>query len=100
MIATHDILVITSFVEGFPNVSLEALSVGIPVVSFKVSGISELIVEGFNGYAVEKDELKEFKNCLIKASVTGWNKKLIKEDVVNRYDIEPIVKMYEKLIGS
>ena len=98
LIATHQILVITSYVEGFPNVALEALSVGVPVVSFKVSGISDLIVDGFNGYAVKQGDLSAFKDRLIKASVIDWNGQLIKEDVANRYAIKPIVKMYEELI--
>lgn len=98
LMAVHDIFVLTSFVEGFPNVTLEALSVGIPVVSFQVSGISDLILNDFNGYAVNQGDIMGFRDRLVEASLKNWDKSLIRQDVHKRYAIEPIVKMYEDLI--
>jgi glycosyltransferase involved in cell wall biosynthesis len=98
LMAEHDIFVLTSFVEGFPNVALEALSVGLPVVSFQVSGISELIIDDFNGYMVNQGDLIGFKNRLVEASLKNWDRDRIREHVQRRYAIEPIVKMYEGLI--
>jgi glycosyltransferase involved in cell wall biosynthesis len=39
--------------DGLPNVALEALSMGRPVVGSRISGIPELIVPGENGFLVE-----------------------------------------------
>ena len=44
-----DLLLVTSDVEGIPLVAMEALSMGIPVVSKNVGGISELLEDGKNG---------------------------------------------------
>lgn len=40
--------------EGMPNVILEAMSVGLPIVATKVAGIPEIIEEGKEGLLVEE----------------------------------------------
>lgn len=98
-IAEHDLMVLSSFVEGFPNAALESLSVGVPVVSFRVGGISRLIREGFNGYVVEQDDLERYKKCIINAIEDEWDSHKIREDVFQRFSIYSVVKEYQKLIA-
>lgn len=43
-------MVMSSDYEGFPLVAIEALSNGIPVISTPVSGITDVITPGVNGY--------------------------------------------------
>ena len=53
------IVVMSSSVEGFPMVLLEALNAGTPVVSFNCpSGPSELIIDGENGLLVENQNFE------------------------------------------
>lgn len=47
-----DVLALSSAWEGMPNVVLEAMSVGLPVVASSVEGISELIEPGRTGLVV------------------------------------------------
>ena len=42
--------------DGIPNVLLEAMAMGLPVVASRVSGIPELVGDGDNGLLVEADE--------------------------------------------
>jgi glycosyltransferase involved in cell wall biosynthesis len=42
--------------DGIPNVLLEAMSCGVPVVSTPVSGIPELIEDGVNGLLIPPDD--------------------------------------------
>ncbi|CAD5373917.1 Glycosyltransferase [Rubrivivax sp. A210] len=42
--------------DGIPNVLLEAMAMGVPVVASRVSGIPELVEHGVNGVLVEPDD--------------------------------------------
>lgn len=55
VLAATDISVLTSDFEGFPNVLIEAMSVGICVVSTDYPGIDELITDGREGFVVPRN---------------------------------------------
>lgn len=50
--ARADIFALPSFAEGLPVVLMEAMAMGIPVVSTHITGIPELIQDGVNGLLV------------------------------------------------
>lgn len=99
IVARHDLLVSASFTEGFPNVVIEALSVGTAVVTFRVGGVSNVIIEDFNGYISEQGDLESFRNNIIKACNKKWDSIAIKNDINKRFSIEKIVISYQKLIA-
>lgn len=49
------IFAFSSLWEGFPNVLVEAMSFGLPIISTKVNGATDLIKNGENGLLVEND---------------------------------------------
>lgn len=51
--------VMTSDYEGMPNALIEAMCIGVPVVSTKVSGAVDLIAEGVNGRLVNCSDVDE-----------------------------------------
>lgn len=53
--------------DGLPNVLVEAASQGLMPVSTKVSGISELFVDGENGLLVEPDDAQALALALEKS---------------------------------
>ena len=59
-----DVLVITSNIEGISNVGVEALRLGVPVVSTDVGGMSELIDHGVNGLLYPAGSLRELEKHL------------------------------------
>jgi glycosyltransferase involved in cell wall biosynthesis len=96
----HDLMVLSSHTEGFPNVVLEALTVGLPVVTFRVSGIPGLIVDGFNGYIIQQGDLTDFKDKVIQACTQNtWNAMDIRQNVYQKCSLEKISVQYESLIN-
>jgi glycosyltransferase involved in cell wall biosynthesis len=62
-----DILVLSSiFKEGLPNVLLEAMSMGVPVVSSKMAGVPEIVKDGKTGYMVEPGKSSELAEAISK----------------------------------
>ena len=100
LMAEHDLLVLSSFTEGFPNVVVESLSIGLPTVTFDVSGISEIIQNGFNGFIVPQNDLEQFKEKIIESTNTDWDSIAIKNDAFQKFSIDKIVKQYEILIEA
>ncbi|WP_419537089.1 glycosyltransferase family 4 protein [Endozoicomonas sp.] len=58
------LLCITSRFEGLPMVALEAMAHGIPVLSFPLGGLPDLIVQGFNGWISPTGDLNGMSNLL------------------------------------
>jgi glycosyltransferase involved in cell wall biosynthesis len=61
-----DVLVLTSDYEGTPNVILEALASGLPVVSTNVGGVPEIVQHGHTGYLVGTGNIQEMVDWVLK----------------------------------
>jgi len=87
-----------SYIEGFPNVLLESLSVGTPCLIFKDSlgGQKEIIIDGFNGYICK--DIDDFREKIKISLNKTWNRKKISEDIKQRFALNLIIKKYDKLI--
>lgn len=65
-IAAMDLLLLTSRVEGLPNVLVEAQFLGVPVVSTKVGGAIEAIDLGRSGICLEGTDPHEFARQIVR----------------------------------
>jgi glycosyltransferase involved in cell wall biosynthesis len=62
-----DIFVLPSSDEGMPNVLLEAMAIGLPIIASNISGNNELVKSGVNGFLFNsKSEFNEVLKKLIK----------------------------------
>lgn len=52
--------------DGIPNVLLEAMAMGLPVVASNVSGIPELVGHGHNGLLVESDQPEALADAIVR----------------------------------
>lgn len=87
---------LTSLYEGFPNVLIESITLGTPVIAFDCpSGPSEIIEEGVNGYLVkykDKVSLEDKLNLLLidksmKDGVRGSALIYKVESIINDYEV-------------
>ena len=59
VVQPSDLTIVPSINENFPNVILESMSCGTPVISFNTGGISN-IINNKNGVLVEKFNIDKF----------------------------------------
>lgn len=58
------LLMTHKWVEAFGRVALEALACGVPVISYRRGGPSEIVVDGQTGWLVEPDNLDELVGAI------------------------------------
>jgi len=68
-----DLLCLPSYNEGLPNVILEALSCGTPVVATNVGGIPEVLASEDYGYMVPPQNIKELSDKINEALYRQWD---------------------------
>ena len=91
-----DFLIQGSYVEGFPNVVLEALAYGIPCIIFDApGGHKELIYQSENGYFIYNND--DADSVIEKSVNLTWDRRKIQNDVVNRFSANKIIKDYENM---
>lgn len=92
--------VLTSIVEGFPNVLVESISYGTPVISFDCpSGPKDIIIPHVNGILVEYLNVLDFSKAII--DVVNGQVKFDKEKIIEsskKYNIQEIVNQYESVL--
>ena len=95
-----DLFVVGSQREGWSNAMLEALACGKPLVSTDVSGASEMIKNGQNGYVVEKRDPKKYADAMIK-SLQFNNASEISLSIASKYSLsnlpEELGQLWEPL---
>ena len=105
--SSANLFVIPSLEDNLPNTVLEAMACGIPVVGFNTGGIPEMVINGENGYIVEKANVDEMKNNIFQLVN---NKDLLvkfasknRERIVLLYSLEKQAKeylhLYQKILS-
>jgi glycosyltransferase involved in cell wall biosynthesis len=76
-----DVLCLPSLNEGLPNILLEAMACGLPVVASRVGGVPEIVREGVNGLLGPPADAEELTNALRRALAMKWDREVILSSV-------------------
>jgi len=97
-----DLLVLTSLREAFPNVIIEAMGIGLPVISSDVGDVRYVVKDGKNGYLFPVDDYIKLSELLLKMrsmdphdriQMGKFGKRIIATD----YEISKMVKKTEEI---
>ncbi len=94
-----DLISLPSYNEGVPNVLLEAMACGLPVVATRVGGIPEVVSEGC-GILVESKDTDALKVALHNALNTQWDRELIIDNIKSMSWTANITQLEEVLYKS
>lgn len=98
-LAASDIFLYYSYHDNFPNVILEAMASGLPVITNNVGAVTEIIDNGENGYIAENDEvyLEYLLNLMDNPSLRQNIGLKARQTVEDKFDWTKIVDSYIKI---
>jgi len=97
---TSDVFVLPSLSEGFPNVVLDAIASGLPIVATKVGGLPEIIEDSKNGFLVKPknpEQIAEKILLLIKDDELRKRISKANKGEAERYSWERVVQRLEEV---
>jgi len=101
LLKSADALALPSLWEGMPNIVLESMAAGLPVVVSHVEGTDELIRDGETGLLVTPGSVEELEQKIEKVLLSGELltslSKYSQHTVLKDFTIESMVEKYEQL---
>lgn len=108
IINVFDVFILPSIeYEDFPNVILEAMSLGKPIIGTNIAGIPEQIEDGVNGFVVEPKNVKSLSEAILRLiqckekriemgakSFDRFNKLFSYDKIINDY-----INLYKQIIN-
>lgn len=99
------IFVLPSFSEGFSMAVLEALSMGVPVVTTPVGALEDIIIDGLNGHLIPPGNPKKISEALLdlidnkelRFGISKQNRLMVEQNFALEKVIEKYVELFNDL---
>jgi glycosyltransferase involved in cell wall biosynthesis len=106
--AAADVLLLPSLEDNLPNVMIEALCCGTPVVAFAIGGIPDAVEDGVTGRLVRPGDAREFARAMIELAQDRQLSAKLSENcgraLPERYSLgrqaEAYVDVYERALAT
>jgi glycosyltransferase involved in cell wall biosynthesis len=102
-LAAADILLMPSHAEGLPVVGVQALVHGVAIVGSRVGGLSELIVDGVNGYGLTPGDrhgfVRAMRSCLENRTLLA-GLKAGSYSMASAFDVAKVAETYEAILAG
>lgn len=96
ILKSSDIFCFTTLYEAFPNVLLEAMAAGLPIVTTNFDGVNELIEDGVNGQIVDINNIggaySALKSYLDNPALASKHGRKAREKVQSQFSMEQMVQ--------
>ncbi|MEW8052182.1 MAG: glycosyltransferase family 4 protein [Candidatus Thiodiazotropha sp.] len=101
-----DLVVQSSNTEGMPNVVLESLLMGVPVIATNVGGTAQIIQHNINGILIDPENIGALENAMKDYidNVTKYNEMALvgRQHVIKNFNqdarVEKLFNVYESLV--
>jgi len=103
VLAKSDVLLMPSTSEGNPVAAIEALKNGVAILGSDIGGLSDLIENGTNGFAVPIATPEMFQEKLVWLAAhpdSLHNMKAASLELAGRFDLEKIAADFESLLSD
>lgn len=104
LMSKANLLLLTSGSESFPNVIVEAQALSLPIVSFDVGAVSEIIINGITGYLIRKGDQKGFKEAVVKIlndrSFAKQMGKLGQQRIIDNFSMDRKIERFLRMIEN
>jgi glycosyltransferase involved in cell wall biosynthesis len=105
--ASFDLFLLSSRREGLPNSILEAMAMGLPVVTTDVAGAKELVLDGQTGYVLPQGDVYGVANALItlakseplRQQMSRAGRQRVEREFSFATRLRRIENLYEEILG-
>jgi glycosyltransferase involved in cell wall biosynthesis len=99
-----DLYLLPTLMDNAPNTALEALACGLPVVTFRVGGVPEIVRDGSTGVLVEQGDAEALANAIKGLLGDQDRRRQMAENcrriAVEEYALEVQARRYAELYAS
>jgi glycosyltransferase involved in cell wall biosynthesis len=103
-----DLFVLPTFGEGLPNVLLESMACGTPMVSFDVGGVPDLVRPGMTGYLAAPANVDDLRHGILRlledtagrAAMGQCCRDIAVKEYDAAYEVQRYIELYQRVLQS
>lgn len=103
-----DLLVLPSFAEGMPNVALEGMLMGLPVIACRVGGVPEVVVDKETGMLVEPGDENTLAEAMLELAASGElrrrmgeaGRERMRREFTTQVRVERFMELYSRILNG